>query len=1072
MSIISAITHQLPAVYINVIQWQLPEHVQNNLADPEFCKPGNIDLLLEAELFFDLLGNEQVKVNNQLVTIRNTKLGWIVSGRVNQAQRPVPSMCLLSSIYNNDDKPSTLCNEAVECEEHFRSTYTRNKEGRFSLKLPIKDKSILGSSYDMARRRFFSLEKRLSQDNELRSRYIIFLQEYEALGHMSQIKNVDAVHTNCYYLPHHAVLRAESLTTKTRVVFDASAKTTSGKSLNDMLMNGGVVQDDLVSILLRFRMHRFVMTADIEKMYRQILIDQEHRNYQRILWRDSPEKELLHFQLNTVTYGTTSAPFQATRCLQELANINKAKHPQAAQVIRQDFYVDDLITGSHSISRCQEIQREVTMILHSAGMTLRKWCANSPQLLVNIANTNDDPHVMLELNDNDTTKTLGLVWNPRDDQLLFKVSPHAKGHLFTKRTLLADLNRVFDPLGFLAPVLISGKIFIQQLWQLQLDWDTVLPADMSQRWYNYTNELCQIDQLKVVRKVKDHPCNSFELHGFCDASMNAYGACIYVRQLQPDNTFTCHLLIAKARVAPLKALSIPRLELCSAHVLATLMAKVRRTLDVSSNCCTCWTDSSVALTWIRGISSQWSTFVANRVSEIQTLTEEMTWQHVRTKFNPANLPSRGVKVQDLLHSNLWWYGPTFLQQPKTEVPAECSSAPSSELLEKRPVQFALLVQTQENSILTKYSSWTKLIRITAYLTRFIHNTRQKGRDRLIGPLSVTELKTARDVWIKIAQTEAFYDEVKSLKQGKSLSSHSKLITLSPFLEEGIIRVGGRLQRSHLPINQRHPAILPKKHTVTELIFTEYHIKYLHAGPQNLLTRVRQEFWPLDAMKTARRIVHCCQICYRARPQSFQPSMGELPRLRVTPSRPFTATGVDFAGPIQIYSGPRNRTVTKAYIAVFVCFSTRAIHLEAVSNLSAQAFLAALRRFFARRGQSAHIHSDNGTNFHGARAELRRYYTEHCQNNKTIIESLATDGTEWHFNPPSAPHMGGLWEAAVKSTKHHLLRITGSAKLNFEELTTMLCQIEACLNSRPLTAQSSDPESFAVLTPAHFLVGGC
>ncbi|XP_050065965.1 uncharacterized protein LOC126555042 [Aphis gossypii] len=261
MSIINAITHQLPAVYVDVSQWKLPEQVQNNLADPDFYKPGNIDLLLGAELFFDLLGNEQLKVNNQLVTIRNTKLGWIVSGRVNSAQHPVPSMCLLSSIYNNDDKPSILCNEAVKCEEHFKSTYTRTKEGRFSLKLPIKDISILGSSYEMARRRFFSLEKRLSQNDELRSKYITFLQEYEALGHMSQIKNVDAVHTNCYYLPHHAVLRAESLTTKTRVVFDASAKTTSGKSLNDVLMNGGVVQDDLVSILLRFRMHKFVMTA-------------------------------------------------------------------------------------------------------------------------------------------------------------------------------------------------------------------------------------------------------------------------------------------------------------------------------------------------------------------------------------------------------------------------------------------------------------------------------------------------------------------------------------------------------------------------------------------------------------------------------------------------------------------------------------------------------------------------------------------------------------------------------------------------------------------------------------------
>lgn len=329
------------------------------------------------------------------------------------------------------------------------------------------------------------------------------------------------------------------------------------------------------------------MTADVEKMYRQILIDLAYRDYQRILWRDSPEKELSHYQLNTVTYGTASAPYQATRCLQELSTLNAVNYPRAAEAIRKDFYVDDLLTGADSIEECIQLQIDISLILSSAGMNLRKWCSNSAKLVANMTNTNSNEHVMLDLEDNDTTKTLGLVWNPRKDQLLFQVSPHSNEYPYTKRTLLADLNRVFDPLGFLSPLLIRGKMFIQELWQLKLDWDTLLPNDMCQRWRKYTHLFSNLDDLRVVRKVKSAPVGVFELHGFFDASIGAYGACVYIRQRQPDNSYKCHLLTAKNRVAPLKTVSIPRLELCSALVLAILMEKVTKATNVDLERCTC-----------------------------------------------------------------------------------------------------------------------------------------------------------------------------------------------------------------------------------------------------------------------------------------------------------------------------------------------------------------------------------------------------------------------------------------------------------------------------------------------------
>ncbi|XP_062712996.1 uncharacterized protein LOC134290048 [Aedes albopictus] len=464
------------------------------------------------------------------------------------------------------------------------------------------------------------------------------------MGHMEEVAEDEEP---VYYLPHHAVLKPDSTTTKLRVVFDASCRTSSGVSLNDGLMVGPVVQDDLHSIALRFRFWRYAIVADVAKMYRMVKVCPADHLLQCILWRPSSDDPVKAYKLTTVTYGTSSAPYLSTKCLQRLGTEGAATHPAAAKTVKKDFYVDYALSGTDDLEEGRSLVSDLIDLTNSAGFILRKWSSNSAELLSNVPIEFREERISFELDSSTSAvKTLGLIWEPAADIFRFAVPQLESNAPITKRTVLSESAKIFDPLGIIGPVVVQAKIFLQTLWKQKCDWDDLLPEELQNAWIEFRRNLLALDTLSVPRWVSfTKDLVTVELHGFADASNAAYGACLYLRCITVDGTITVRLITAKSRVAPLedlkrkkKVLSTPRLELSAALLLSHLYEKVCSSVQIPFQPFF-WTDSTIVKYWLASPPSRWQIFVANRVSEIQHITSNGVWNHVAGADNPADLPT-------------------------------------------------------------------------------------------------------------------------------------------------------------------------------------------------------------------------------------------------------------------------------------------------------------------------------------------------------------------------------------------------------------------------------------------------
>lgn len=608
---------------------------------------------------------------------------------------------------SNEQAAETIFVNSVKCCD----------DGKFIVDLPFKvdpSTNCLGQSREMAEKRLRTSQRRFVNNAEAKRIYDENLNEYLTLGHMKELTQNEIPRS---FLPHRAIIKESSSTTKVRTVFDASAKTSNGLSLNDLLYVGPTIQPDLFELLIQWRRYKYAFCGDVEKIYRQIWVNPDHALFQCILWQPPESDEIKAYKLLTVTFGTASAPFQAIRALDEIGIRIQEKNPEISKLIRKHFYVDDFLGTASTIEHAREIRDGITKELEVYGFHLRKWKSNDDRILEGLKDSERDGIIELCT----TFKTLGVWWQPSCDTFQFKSTLPKQVETWTKRLVLSEIAKLFDPLSWLAPCVAQAKMIMQEIWKLSTphNWDTPLPKRIIDKWTHVYEQLCMPISIRIPRWIGFTGGDKLiEIHGFCDASLRAYAAAVYVKVCSNDEC-VIKLLAAKTKLSPIKTISIPRLELCGAVLLSKLFNRCVKALALNDFELHAWTDSMIVLAWISACPSRWSTFVSHRVTSIQKELPFLTWKHVPTDQNPADVASRGATIQELNESKIWWGGPDFLSETHSwpDQPTQISfDVPET----KKAAEIFHVVPLEPNDVLKNFSTLEKLLRFTAYAMRWYH----------------------------------------------------------------------------------------------------------------------------------------------------------------------------------------------------------------------------------------------------------------------------------------------------------------------------------------------------------------
>ena len=1080
---------KLPEVYVpNLSQLSHKAGQSHNVKMASTIDDTDISLLIGMDHYYDV-----VNPNSRALRYRNgwlipTCYGYVLSGKLGYCK--TNSICqsvtiLRINLCNDniiicDDSSDSISNVAqlweldnigikdesgISVHEDILNNFKSKIEfidGHYQVSLPWKDKEnkLLPTNFSLAKGRLNSLLKKIKSNEDLIGNYNKVLNDQIVRGFIEEVPLDEKFNENSHYLPHRAIIRQHA-TTPIRIVYDCSARATKfDKSLNDCLYTGPDLVPELARIILRFRYSKYVCISDISKAFLQIHLNPKDRDYTRFLWIKDANKSiydlnnLKFYRFRVVLFGATSSPFLLQATIQHhMENYGKSCNKDVNYLWR-NLYVDNLHGCTETSQELISFYEEALRCYSTAGLPLAEWSSNCGELNEIIKSDNLNPK-----DDTDKVKVLGLVWDKHFDTLTVKLQEIECGTKLTKRKVISDVSRIFDPLGFLGPVVIQSRIFIQKLWKNKFKWDTQLPDSLNVEWGSILILINQSLPLVVPRRVIFN--YKVKLNVFSDASLEAYGCVAYVT----DNDRS-ELLMSKCKVAPLKELTVPKLELM-ALLLSVRMTKyiidsyVREVEFVNINF---WCDSSCVLAWVQDNSRVENVFVSNRLKEISNITKTfkcINFFYVNSSDNPADLLTRYNLSVNLVNNEIWLKGPVWLSNNEywpNNHNNFCLKSDQALILSNVVKNNTLTVKTCEGlPDLSRFSSFMKLLKVTSYVLRFINNCRNKVRSEST-LIRFNEIRLAENTWIKYVQLQYFDREFNALKN----KTRSPLVgQLNLFIDNDIIKVRTRLENSTLRDSVKNPILLPRDSHFTELLVEYLHKVELHSPVNNLIITIRQRFWIVKCRQFVGKIVNRCIICRRQRAIKYSiPDTPALPELRVSADRAFQITGVDYTGAIFIKEG---NIKSKAYICLFTCAVTRAVHLDLALDNSAQAFSFVITRFIARRGKPQIMLSDNGSNFRSFSSILENFYAD-----SDVNDQLNSFKIEWKFIPSRAPWFGGFWERMIGVTKSILRKVIGRSLLSREHLYTILTEVESKINDRPLgyVAESE----LDVISPSQLLIG--
>lgn len=933
------------------------------------------------------------------------------------------SQCDIFQTTPDDDKPG-LSIEVREFLALMDKEFYRGDNGRWTAPLPFRSyRPRLPNNRSQVLKRAIVLDTSLKRNPTKKQHAIDFMSKVFANLHAEPAPPLEA-DEECWYLPIFSVYHPHK-PNKVRMVFDSSAKFRD-VSLNSVLFSGPDLTNSLLGVLMRFRLERVAVTADIEQMFHCFEVSLKHRNYLRFLWYtdNDPGKELSEFRMCVHVFGNSPSPAVATYGMRRAAlDAETSLGSDISSFVERNFYVDDGLTSLPTSTEAIDLLQRTQKALWTYGNLRLHKIASNDETVMRSFSSEDLAKDLVNLDLGSETlplqRSLGLYWNLENDCFTYRISLNEKP--YTRRGVLSCVNSLYDPLGFIAPVTIQGKLLLRAMMADSSEWDEPLPIQYLDRWIQWQESLLHLENCIVPRQYLSGGPGEGQKRVvvFTDASENAIAAVAYLCGEDSNGMFHIGFVLGKAKVAPKQAVSIPRLELCAAVLGVEIAEIIKDQLDISREQFQFFTDSKVVLGYIHNQKRRFFTYVSNRVQRIRRFSSIVNWNYVPTEHNPADCGTKQVSASKT-GEDPWLQGPRewlCSRDINMDIKNTFDLVDSASDKEIRPEIIANKLAVNKSSIGThrfsRFSEWNSLISAFQCLRRAC--LIRKGRtdtERLEDNLQLlqsTELFVIRQV-----QQEVYCREIDSLRNGKPIPKDSKILSLDPILDEHeILCVGGRLKRANFKLGEKNPILIPGDHHIAKLLVQHHHMLIRHQGRHFTEGAVRSSgYWITGCKRLVYSIISKCVKCRRLRGSVMSQKMADLPVERLTPCPPFTYVGVDCFGPWNVVTR-RTRggsSDSKRWAVLFSCLSCRAVHIELIEEMSTSSFINALRRFYAIRGRVKEFYSDRGTNFVGAVHEL----DIPCVNveNPTVMEVLSDNGTIWKFNTPHSSHMGGAWERLI------------------------------------------------------------